>query len=99
MKSLANDNFDISPTPDGVIGVQQGLAAGLLVQLKAFNSLKAGDVIQIKLTGDGTNIGRTNFPCIYPSHFSVLTSWESFACNLEGSRRLKVIDGHPERGT
>ena len=62
LKSLASDfnaNFDISPAPDGVIGVQQGLAARLLVQLKAFNSLKAGDVIQIKLTGDGTNIGRT----------------------------------------
>ena len=34
LKSLASDfnaNFDISPAPDGVIGVQQGLAARLLV--------------------------------------------------------------------
>ena len=55
-KSL-NSEFNIFEAPGGV-GVQQRLKPRLLVQLKAL-SLKPGDIVQIKLTGDGTNIGRS----------------------------------------
>ena len=57
-KSL-NSKFDLFPAPNGIVGIQQSLKARLLVQLNSFQSLKEDEVIQVKLTGDGTNIGRT----------------------------------------
>lgn len=62
LKALAsslNSEFDIFPAPNGIIGVQQGLAARLLLQLQMLDDLGTDDVIQVKLTGDGTNIGRS----------------------------------------
>lgn len=53
-----NSQFDIVPSPSGTIGVQQGLRSRLLVRLEALN-LKDGEKIQIKLTGDGTNIAKS----------------------------------------
>ena len=55
-KSL-NSGFNIFSAPNGAVGVQQSLQARLKVCLETF-SLSVGEVIQVKLTGDGTNIGR-----------------------------------------
>ena len=62
MKTLAsslNSEFDIQPAPNGITGVQQTLTSRLSLQLKMLNHLGSDDVIQVKLTGDGTNIGRS----------------------------------------
>ena len=62
LKALAsslNSEYEIFPAPYGVMGVQQRLAPRLLVQLKSLTSLKNDDVLQIKLTGNGANIGRS----------------------------------------
>jgi hypothetical protein len=62
LKALAtslNSECEIFPAPDGIIGVQQRLVPRLLLQLQNLDSLGADDVIRVKLTGDGTNVGRS----------------------------------------
>ena len=59
LSSTLNSEFHLFPAPAGVIGVQQSLKARLHSCLNAFNGLSEGEVVQVKLTGDGTNIGRT----------------------------------------
>ena len=59
-----NKKWDVFPTPEGTIGVQQSLTAALQQKLEAPCSsappdapFKRTKTIRIKLTGDGTNIG------------------------------------------
>ena len=53
-----NAKFEVLPAPEGVIGVQQSLCSRLLVRLQNLPSLESGQKIQIKLSGDGTGIGK-----------------------------------------
>ena len=53
-----NSSFDIVPAPGGLTGVQQSLRTRLLVWLNRLTSLCLDDVIRVKLSGDGTAIGR-----------------------------------------
>lgn len=52
-----NSEFDIVPSPDGFIGVQQSFKSRLLHRLK-YLKLSPEEVIEVKLTGDGTNIAK-----------------------------------------
>ena len=52
-----NSEFDVVPSPDGFIGVQQSFKARLLHRLK-YLQLGPEEVIQVKLTGDGTYIAK-----------------------------------------
>lgn len=53
-----NSQFNIFPAPNGIIGVQQHLKDRLEACLQSF-PLKDDEVIQVKLTGDGTIIRRS----------------------------------------
>ena len=59
LSGTLNYEFHLFPAPAGVIGVQQSLKSRLYACLNAFNGLSEDEVVQVKLTGDGTNIGRT----------------------------------------
>ena len=65
VKKLAatlNTEFDIVPSPNGIIGVQQSLKKRIVRCLTSLTQKSGSDVIpttiRIKLTGDGTRIGR-----------------------------------------
>jgi len=63
LKTLAkkmNSSYDIKPCPGGY-GVQQSLKSRLQVRIKSLlkeNKIRRGEVVQVKLTGDGTKICR-----------------------------------------
>ena len=60
VKALAQDlnsSFEIVPSPNGFIGVQQSFKTRLLYRVQQLE-LNPGDVIKVKLTGDGTNIAK-----------------------------------------
>ncbi len=59
MRTL-NLSFDIVPAPSGLTGVQQSLKSRLTSRLNNLKTLSPGDMIQIKLSGDG-NINVVNF--------------------------------------
>ena len=52
-----NSGFDIAPSPNGFTGVQQSFKTRLMCRLHHLK-LACGETIQIKLTGDGTNIAK-----------------------------------------
>jgi hypothetical protein len=52
-----NSEFDVVPSPDGFIGVQQSFKSRLLHRLK-YLQLGPEEVIEVKLTGDGTYIAK-----------------------------------------
>ena len=84
-----NSQFEILPSPSGTIGVQQSLKARLLVRLGAL-SLKDGEIIQIKLTGDGTNIAKS----IHVVNFAfTLLNEESIASSPFGNHSLAILQG------
>ena len=59
LSKTLNSEFHLSPAPNGVVGIQQSLKSRLFLCLKNYGGLSEGDVVQVKLTGDGTNIGRS----------------------------------------
>lgn len=77
-----NSGFDIVPSPDGFIGVQQSFKARLMYRLQ-YLTLSHGEAVQVKLTGDGTNIAK---------HVHVV----NFAFTLlnEGSAALSPYGNH-----
>jgi hypothetical protein len=84
-----NSQFEIVPSPSGTIGVQQSLKARLLVRLGALN-LKDGEIIQIKLTGDGTNIAKS----IHVVNFAfTLLNEESIASSPLGNHSIAILQG------
>ena len=58
-----NSEFDISPCPNGVIGVQQSLRVRIAYRIKSLlektkENADLPNTIRVKLTGDGTRIAR-----------------------------------------
>ena len=59
-----NSEFNISPCPNGVIGVQQSLRVHIAYRIKSplektkENTTDLPHTIRVKLTGDGTSIAR-----------------------------------------
>lgn len=83
-----NSEFDIKPSPHGYTGVQQSLKSRLLCRLKHLQ-LTAGEIIQVKLTGDGTyiakNIHVVNFA------FTLLNEGQA-ASSVFGNHSLSIIE-------
>ena len=77
-----NSNFEIEASPNGFTGVQQSFKTRLLYRLQQLK-LNSGETIQVKLTGDGTNIAK---------HLHVV----NFAFTLinEGSLALSPFGNH-----
>ena len=63
LKALAkeiNSSSEIKPCPGG-FGIQQSMKSRLTIRIKALlkeGRIRSGEVIQVKLTGDGTKICR-----------------------------------------
>ncbi|XP_069109802.1 uncharacterized protein [Argopecten irradians] len=55
--SKLNSKFKITDTPDG-LGVQQSFKDQLTNVLKSMTTVENGDVITVKVSGDGTNVGK-----------------------------------------
>ena len=59
-----NDQFIVSPTPNGTIGVQQSLRSRLCARIlvlkhaKSSQQLALNNHVRVKLSADGTRIGR-----------------------------------------
>ena len=90
-----NELWDIRPTPNGVMGVQQSLEVRLQKRIKHLESTTPSDapfkkdkVVRVKLSGDGTTIGKrlhvTNFT------FTVLDEG-SKAHSCEGNHSLAIF--------
>ena len=87
VKKLAhsiNSEFEVFPIPNGVVGIQQSLWERITVRLTSLvEKTDLPSIIRIKLTGDGTRIGRglnvVNFA------FTILE---------EGNRAQSVLGNH-----
>ena len=89
LSTTLNSEFDLFPAPNGVIGVQQRLKTRLLACLNSFGKLGENDVVQVKLTGDGTNIGCT-FHVINVA-FVLLNDMTSVS-SPKGNHSLAILD-------
>lgn len=60
--NVLNEQWEIFKTPEGTIGVQQSLKKKLAERveylLRMNSTFRLSKVIRVKLTGDGTNIGK-----------------------------------------
>ena len=84
-----NSLWNIFPTPNGTIGVQQKLEDRLSVRIRhlASHSLKSNK-ISIKLAGDGTNIGKH----LHVINFTFTVIEEgSLAYGCEGNHSLAIL--------
>lgn len=78
-----NSEFDIVPSPSGFPGVQQSFKSRLLYRLQQLK-LNIGDIVQVKLTGDGTYIAK-----------SIHVLNVAFTLLNEGPAALSVFGNHP----
>ena len=61
-----NSKWNLKPSPGDAEGVQLGFAETLqehIVRLQQTGEIKNGETIKIKLSGDGTNIGKKAYSC------------------------------------
>ena len=96
-KRIAELNFlwNISPTPNGVVGVQQSLKDRLVVRLNhliestpSSASFKVNKSIRVKLSGDGTSIGK----CLHVINFTfTLLDEGEKAYSYEGNHCLAIF--------
>ena len=94
LASTLNSNFEISSTPNGIVGVQQSLWKCLAFHLshlvKQYQAMKKQlpSPIKVKLTGDGTQIARgfsvVNFA------FTILEEGQN-ACSAKGNHTIAIL--------
>ena len=83
-----NSSFEIKPALDGVIGVQQSFKSCLISRVKNIPQLSPTETIKVKLSGDGTNIGRNTH--VVNVTFTLLNEG-SVACTASGNHTLAIL--------
>lgn len=89
-----NDDFSISCTPNGVVGVQQSLRERIMVRLnqlidKASEQEDVPSTLRVKLTGDGTQIARGL--SVVNINFTLLEEGQSRACSAFGNHSIAIL--------
>ena len=83
-----NSEFDILPSPTGYTGVQQSFKVRLMYRLQQLK-LNYGETIQVKLTGDGTNIAKH----VHVVNFAfTLLNEGSLASSPFGNHSLAILE-------
>ena len=97
MKKLSheiNSQFDVHPTPNGIVGVQHSLRARLLIRLSELINIstvrddQVPTTFRIKLTGDGTQIARGL--TVVNIAFTILEEGQR-ACSASGNHSIAIM--------
>ena len=88
-----NSGFEIRSAPDGINGVQQSLREQLKIRIseliKHLPKDKIPGTIQVKLTGDGTQIARGL--SVVNIKFTVLEEGMKAACSAYGNHSIAIL--------